>query len=154
FVILVFTPSAESIAQHAPSARAQHLPSAPAPFSPSSTWGRPDPGTHLFHRTANANPSLTDRTRIRAPILSSTGVAVAESGRRRSIPLAAGLSAVVPGAGQAYNRQWIKTVAAVALESAMIVAYAVWRADGLDAEQAYQAYAHAHWDPSRYARWL
>ncbi|HEX7070855.1 MAG TPA: hypothetical protein VF190_08620, partial [Rhodothermales bacterium] len=75
-------------------------------------------------------------------------------GRKRSVPLAAGLSLVLPGAGQAYNGQWIKAAAGVAIEVAMIAAYATWKSDGEDGERAYQAYAHAFWSPARYALWL
>ena len=74
--------------------------------------------------------------------------------RPRSVPLAAGLSAVLPGAGQVYNQHWLKAIAGVAVEAALITAYVVWRGDGLDAERAYQAYAHAHWRPEKYALWL
>lgn len=72
----------------------------------------------------------------------------------RHVALGFGLSAVVPGAGQFYNQQWIKGVVAVALEGAMAASYFVWRSRGRDAEADYKVYAHEHWDPSRYASWL
>lgn len=72
----------------------------------------------------------------------------------RSIPLALGLSAVVPGLGQAYNGQWIKAAAALVLEGVIVVAYRNARRDGLDGEAAYQAYAHSYWSPVQYGSWL
>lgn len=72
----------------------------------------------------------------------------------RSVPLALGLSAVVPGLGQAYNGDWVRAAAAAAIEGALVLGYVVWRAKGQDREEAYKAYAHRHWDPARYAAWL
>lgn len=76
------------------------------------------------------------------------------AGRPRSVALAFGLSAVVPGLGQAYNRQWIKAAAGFAIEAALLTSYFVWRERGLEEEAAYIDYAHAYWSPARYARWL
>lgn len=73
---------------------------------------------------------------------------------KRSIPLALGLSAVVPGAGQAYNRQWVKAGILVAAEVAMLTGYFVWHGRGQDGEDAFRATAHADWSPAQYATWL
>ena len=72
----------------------------------------------------------------------------------RSVPLAFALSAVVPGLGQAYNRQWIRGAAALGLELAVVAAYGTWRSQGLQGRDEYQAMAHQYWSPLRYARWL
>lgn len=72
----------------------------------------------------------------------------------RSVPLAFALSAALPGAGQVYNRQWVKAAVAFGLEVALFVGYQSWRQRGLDGRDAYLAYAHEHWDPAKYARWL
>ena len=72
----------------------------------------------------------------------------------RSIGAAVGFSALVPGLGQAYNRHWVKAVAAFALEAAVITGAIVWRNQGNDLEFEYQQYAHAFWDPAKYANWL
>ncbi|NNE47004.1 MAG: hypothetical protein HKN37_10135 [Rhodothermales bacterium] len=82
---------------------------------------------------------------------------VSESGTatgRRSVPLALGLSAVVPGLGQGYNRQWLKAGLSIAVEAALVLGYVKWKNDGLDGERAFQAQAHAEWSPTRYAEWL
>lgn len=78
----------------------------------------------------------------------------ADSEQARSVPLALGLSAFVPGLGQAYNRDWIRSAVAVAIEGGLVLGYLLWRANGRDREEAYKAYAHDHWDPARYAAWL
>lgn len=77
-----------------------------------------------------------------------------EPGRARSVPLAAALSAIVPGTGQAYNRQWLKAAGNLAAEIAIGVGYLVNQRNGVEGRDAYQAYAHEHWNPTKYARWL
>ncbi|MCY3593661.1 MAG: hypothetical protein F4065_05380 [Rhodothermaceae bacterium] len=76
------------------------------------------------------------------------------SSSRKSVPLAFGMSAIVPGAGQAYNRSWIKAAVAVAGEATVLLLYRSWRQKGTDGRDAYQMEAHAHWSPVRYASWL
>ncbi len=82
------------------------------------------------------------------------GVGFRSATSRRSVPLALGLSAVVPGLGQAYNRQWLKAGLSIAVEAALVLGYVKWKSDGLDGERAFQAQAHADWSPTRYASWL
>lgn len=74
--------------------------------------------------------------------------------RQRSVPLALALSAALPGAGQVYNKTWIRAGIAAALEAALITGYIVWRGQGKDGEREFQAYAHDYWSPIRYAQWL
>lgn len=91
---------------------------------------------------------------LRSSILYGEDNGAIETAGNRNIPLAFGLSAVVPGLGQAYNGHWVKAAVTVALEAAFIAGYFNYRQQGKDAEAAYQAYAHAHWSPARYAAWL
>jgi hypothetical protein len=72
----------------------------------------------------------------------------------RSIPLAFALSLAVPGAGQAYNRQWVKAAVAIGAEIGLAAAYLYWDGRGDQARDAYFDYAHQHWNPARYAYWL
>ena len=76
------------------------------------------------------------------------------SSSRRSAPLAFGMSALVPGAGQAYNRDWIKAAVAIAGEATVLILYTSWRKQGVDGRNAYETQAHTHWSPVRYAYWL
>ncbi len=73
---------------------------------------------------------------------------------KRDIPLAAALSAVLPGAGQAYNRSWIKMTLLAGVEASLITGYFVWRRKGHQEEDVFKAFAHANWSPIRYAMWL
>ena len=102
-------------------------------------------------------PAATSSS-VRASVLYGTvedaGHARNTGGRYRSVPLATGLSAVLPGAGQAYNRQWIKAGIGIALEAALIFGYVTWRNDGLDGERAFKSQAHHEWDPAQYAEWI
>lgn len=72
----------------------------------------------------------------------------------RSVPLAFVLSAAVPGAGQAYNRDWIKAGIGLALEAAFWTGYFRWKQEGEDKRDEYRIYAHEHYNPVRYAEWL
>ena len=72
----------------------------------------------------------------------------------RSVPMAFGMSLALPGLGQAYNRNWVRSAAAAALEGGLLIAYFSWKDQGREGERAYQAYAHRFWDPRQYASWL
>ncbi len=63
-------------------------------------------------------------------------------------------SALVPGLGQAANRQWWKTAAFAAVEATAIGVY-IWKErSGRDGEQLYQDFAHENYSVAQYARWL
>ncbi len=85
-------------------------------------------------------------SRVEADLWSSQG--------ERSVPLAFGMSAILPGAGQFYNQQKLKALLAVSLEAAVITGYFVLRSRGLSVEDDFQDQAHAAWSPAKYASWL
>lgn len=74
--------------------------------------------------------------------------------RDRSVPLAFAMSAVLPGSGQAYNRQWLKAAGMIAAEVAIAAGYLISYNDGVSARDQYQAYAHQYWQPTKYGYWL
>ncbi len=74
--------------------------------------------------------------------------------KKRSVGAAFGLSALVPGLGQVYNKQWGKAIVGFALEAAIITGAIVWNNQGLELESDYQQYAHTFWNPAKYAGWL
>lgn len=73
---------------------------------------------------------------------------------RRSVPLALVLSAAFPGAGQAYNRNWVRAAVYAGLEVALWAGYVSWLSQGNDGRDAYQLEAQARWSPYRYGSWL
>lgn len=85
---------------------------------------------------------------LRASLLHGTAA------QRKSVPLAFGVSALVPGLGQAYNGHWTKAVIALGAEVAIITLYATWRSKGNSGREFYQSVAHQDWSPLRYAYWL
>ena len=89
---------------------------------------------------------------LRAAVIHGGEVPLTE--RPRSVPLALGLSAVIPGAGQVYNGDWIKASIAIGLEIGVFWAWSSWRSKGRSGRDEYEATAHAHWSPVRYALWL
>jgi len=58
------------------------------------------------------------------------------SGGRRNPALAFGMSAVVPGLGQVYNKSWIRAAVAGVLEIGLWTGYFTWRGQGRDGEAA------------------
>ena len=88
------------------------------------------------------------------PVMPASGVFPERAAKKRSVGAAFAMSALVPGLGQAYNKQWGKAIAAFALEAAVITGAIVWNNQGTGLEQDYQQYAHAFWDPGKYANWL
>ena len=73
---------------------------------------------------------------------------------RRSVPLAFGLSAILPGSGQVYNRDWVKAAVALAGEATVLFLYQSWHSRGVDGRDGYQSQAHTYWSPLKYAHWL
>ncbi|NNF03820.1 MAG: hypothetical protein HKN17_05075 [Rhodothermales bacterium] len=87
----------------------------------------------------------------------ATAIAIATATARapeRHPAAAFALSAALPGAGQAWNRQWVKAAVAVAVETALITGYVVTRRRGLNEEDEFRAFAHEDWSPARYAAWI
>jgi len=73
---------------------------------------------------------------------------------KRSVPLAFGLSAIIPGTGQAYNKQWIKAAVAITIEAVLIATYISKKDQGAETESAYIQFAHEDWNPGQYGDWL
>lgn len=64
------------------------------------------------------------------------------------------MSAILPGAGQAYNGNWTKAVIGFALEATAIAVWSTYRSNGLDAEDDFRIFAHQDWAPDKYATWI
>lgn len=112
----------------------------------------------LDEARAESPPSLsgdlhTDLLAISADKGDVSGNQVARDGRRNPA-LAFGMSALVPGLGQAYNKSWIRAAVAGGLEIALWTGYFTWRSSGFDGRDNYQAYAHQNWSVRSYGEWL
>ncbi|MCF6268834.1 MAG: DUF5683 domain-containing protein [Melioribacteraceae bacterium] len=75
--------------------------------------------------------------------------------KKRSPMLAAGMSVVLPGAGQFYNEDYWKTAIFVAIEVAAIAAAIIYYNKGEDQVASYEAFAdsEAGWNVDKYANW-
>jgi len=75
--------------------------------------------------------------------------------KKRSVILAAGLSVVLPGAGQVYNEDYWKTAIFATLEVAAIVAAITYNSKGNDQTTSYENFANSAdgWDVNKYANW-
>ncbi|MCI0693952.1 hypothetical protein L0337_18345 [candidate division KSB1 bacterium] len=70
--------------------------------------------------------------------------------RERSIGKALLLSAVIPGAGEFYNKSFLKGLAFLGIEAGAWAVYAVYTQRGNDREDAFEAYARTHWSEDKY----
>ncbi len=69
---------------------------------------------------------------------------------QRSVGKAMLFSAVIPGAGQFYNKSWLKGLAFVGIEAGAIAINAIYTQRGKDQEDVFERYADAHWSEEEY----
>ncbi|MDB5034599.1 MAG: hypothetical protein JWQ98_1840 [Chlorobi bacterium] len=73
----------------------------------------------------------------------------------KSVWLAGGLSALLPGAGQLYaDAPLWRTILYGTIEAAGWTVYGIYNARGNQATSDFQDYADAHWDVARYVDWI
>lgn len=72
---------------------------------------------------------------------------------KKSPLLAAGLSLLIPGAGEFYSESYIKSAIFIAAEVAAITVGLIYDNKGDDQTIVFQNYANQHWDVAKYARW-
>lgn len=63
-------------------------------------------------------------------------------------------SAILPGSGQAVNRNWIRSGIYVAIEAASIYFILDFRNSGLRGERSYEQYVDQNWSVVQYANWI
>ena len=75
--------------------------------------------------------------------------------KKRSPMLAAGMSVIIPGAGQFYNEDYWKTAIFVTLEVAAIVTAIAYNSKGDDQTTIFENFANSDngWDVDKYAQW-
>lgn len=68
--------------------------------------------------------------------------------------VAAGLSLLLPGAGEFYSESYIKSAVFLVAEAAAITVGLVYDKKGNDQTDFFQNYADQHWSAARYAKWV
>ncbi|OGU66050.1 MAG: hypothetical protein A2440_03600 [Stygiobacter sp. RIFOXYC2_FULL_38_25] len=68
--------------------------------------------------------------------------------------VAAGLSLLLPGAGEFYSESYIKSAVFLAAEAAAIAVGLAYDKKGNDQTTFFQNYADQHWSAARYAKWV
>jgi hypothetical protein len=68
----------------------------------------------------------------------------------RSVAKAAFFSAVIPGAGELYNKSFLKGLAFLGIEVGSWVVYGVYTKRGNEKEDEFEQYADAHWSEKEY----
>jgi hypothetical protein len=77
-----------------------------------------------------------------------------DSSKLKSPILGSLFSAVVPGSGQLYAKNYLKSAIFIAAEAGLWVVYAVFQGKGNDQTTTYQNYANGNWNMRKYAQWL
>ena len=77
-----------------------------------------------------------------------------DSSKLKSPILGGLLSAIVPGSGQLYAKNYLKSAIFIAAEAGLWVVYAVFQGKGNDQTTTYQNYANGNWNMRKYAQWL
>lgn len=75
------------------------------------------------------------------------------SEKKKQVMTSAGLSLLVPGAGQLYNKEYWKAAAFIAVEATLIYVNYHYNKKGDDQTTFYHNFANQHWDPLKYARY-
>lgn len=77
-----------------------------------------------------------------------------DSAKLKSPVLGAVMSAVIPGTGQIYAKNYLKSAIFIAAEAGLWALYAVFQGKGNDQTDAYEKYANENWNMRKYAQWL
>jgi hypothetical protein len=77
-------------------------------------------------------------------------LAAVSAPRERSIGKALLLSAAIPGAGEFYNKSFLKGLAFLGVEAGAIAVAIIYNQRGNEKEDAFEAYAREHWFEDKY----
>lgn len=77
-----------------------------------------------------------------------------ESVSKKKPLVAAGLSLILPGAGEFYSESYLKSAIFIAVEAAAIAVGLAYDKKGDDQTTFFQGYADQHWSAVRYAKWV
>jgi hypothetical protein len=79
-------------------------------------------------------------------------LASVSSPRERSVGKAFLLSAVIPGAGEFYNKSFLKGLAFLGVEAGAWAVYAIYTKSGNEKTDEFENYADSHWSEDKYWR--
>lgn len=112
----------------------------------------------ISDKSGMSNSYLNIRSRVLDSEFKSKNIALkiedTDSSKLKSPFLGAGLSAIIPGAGQLYAKNYVKSAIFIAAEAGLWVVYAVFQGKGNDQTNTYQNYANGNWNMRKYAQWL
>jgi len=112
----------------------------------------------ISDKSGMSNSYLNIRSRVLDSEFKSKNIALkiedSDSSKLKSPFLGAGLSAIIPGAGQLYAKNYVKSAIFIAAEAGLWVVYAVFQGKGNDQTNTYQNYANGNWNMRKYAQWL
>ncbi|GAB4295274.1 MAG: hypothetical protein Kow0098_17490 [Ignavibacteriaceae bacterium] len=88
-----------------------------------------------------------------AELYKENNIVIQTEDDRKSPFLAGLLSFLVPGAGEFYSGEYLKTGIFLALEAAVIAVAIIYDNKGDKQTESFQAFANEHWSVERYAEW-
>ena len=74
--------------------------------------------------------------------------------KEKSVLLGAGMSLLIPGAGELYAKSYLKSAIFLIIEAGLWTTYAIYNGKGNSKTTDYENYANSHWDMRKYGQWL
>lgn len=74
--------------------------------------------------------------------------------KKKSPVLAAAMSALIPGTGQFYAKNYVKSAIFLGVEAGLWITYAIFQKKGDEQTDVYRKYADDNWSVRKYAGWL
>lgn len=90
---------------------------------------------------------------VQMPSENKLVLATDEAPKKKSVALAGILSAVIPGAGEFYAEDYLKSALFFGIEAAAVIAGLSYDKKGNDQTALFQEFANQNWDVKRYADW-
>lgn len=115
----------------------------------------PLPSSDEFWRSARIKTETLLRFEQRLRTENESGqLEVSTNAGERSVGKAVLLSAAIPGAGQAYNKSYLKSAAFMLVEALSIVGYVHFRDENQKLEREFEAYGDLNWNEKEYWDWI
>lgn len=101
----------------------------------------------------SGNLTLDSKLSFEKTYVASLSNSNQDTSDRKSPIIAAALSAVIPGSGQFYTKNYLKSILFIAAEVTAISVGLMYDKKGDNQTSFFQDYADQHWSPLRYAKW-
>ena len=90
---------------------------------------------------------------VQMPSEQKLSIPADEAPKKKSVALAGIMSAIVPGAGEFYSEDYLKSALFFGIEAAAVIIGVSYDKKGNDQTAVFQDFANQNWDVKRYADW-